>query len=426
MDINDVKQSLAFDRRNMPVIDNRIATLVGKNMTRETQREITTLIIKAVSPKVVVGIIEQFHKQYEYDPTNEAMATPAYGPDGEVLPPVPKVVPFSDTAKYEHAIDIVSLHRLALETLARFVANDKAKQVAGFPCYEYICRVVNELRAEVDVVAVGLKLLSDVMKYLIEDREDLLHLILNCVQAYAPAAAPHRPRNPKRLRSAEEQYADLGAVGGNGNRHGEDASLLGTREAVMPDIDVSLIRYGNFYGRSTPVEKDAAVRASETIKFSGGEKNTDVLERLKTPERRLQTGQAGRGGALQPAVSATGPLPAGGVGITVAAAPPAIEVKALVRGRARVDHSAATSAIQTAFQSSTSKTQSREQHQDPNENDEFLRQQEEFKSKMNIKPPKYKFKFKRKGQSHGDDGVSSGEESDVKKDWKGTIGAIGK
>eukprot|EP01032_Pedospumella_encystans_P024246 gene24246-27428_t len=199
MDINDVKQSLAFDQRNMPVIDKRVASLVAKSLTRETQRDIASLIMNAVSPKAAVGVIEQFHKQYIGVTTDENAVT-AEDSGGALA--------WGDITKYGDAIDIVTLHRLCLETLNRFVTQGRAKHVAGSPCFEYVCNVIDGLRSEVDVVTIGLKLLSDVMKYLVEERETVYHVILNCVQAYAPAAAMHRLRNPKRLQPIEDQMMD--------------------------------------------------------------------------------------------------------------------------------------------------------------------------------------------------------------------------
>ena len=86
-----------------------------------------------------------------------------------------------------------------LETLRRFVIEGDPKLVAEEICYEYISKVICELRSEVDIVNMGLKLLSDIMKYLIDYRENLLHLILDCIQAYAPPAVGHRKRDPIRL-----------------------------------------------------------------------------------------------------------------------------------------------------------------------------------------------------------------------------------
>ena len=434
MDINDVKQSLAFDQRNMPVIDKRVASLVAKPLTRETQRDIASLIMNAVSPKAAVGVIEQFHKQYIGVTTDENAVT-AEDSGGALA--------WGDITKYGDAIDIVTLHRLCLETLNRFVTQGRAKHVAGSPCFEYVCNVIDGLRSEVDVVTIGLKLLSDVMKYLVEEREMVYHVILNCVQAYAPAATMHRLRNPKRLQPIEDQMMDnyAGTTSNNYNPTGTagmgaykgsniGAPVMGEREAVMPDVRPGLARYGDFYGRSKPPEPGEVDKLSENIK-----KVDDVLTRL---QREKLTGTSNSNeDAINTTETATQETKANAPG-----APQ--EVKALVRGRVRIDHSAASHAIQSAFQAPTvasaptsvvTKAPHVRQQEtisaDSQENEEFLRQQAEFKEKTrSAKRAKYQFKFKVKsgsggGEGNQSDGGDTGDEKE-KKQWKGTVGVIGR
>eukprot|EP00600_Ochromonadales_sp_CCMP1393_P002821 CAMPEP_0174986892 /NCGR_PEP_ID=MMETSP0004_2-20121128/19222_1 /TAXON_ID=420556 /ORGANISM="Ochromonas sp., Strain CCMP1393" /LENGTH=87 /DNA_ID=CAMNT_0016239847 /DNA_START=145 /DNA_END=405 /DNA_ORIENTATION=- len=64
MDINDVKQSLAFSDRSMPEVETRIAELVSKPATLSIQREVASMIANAATPGAVVNIIEQFHNSY--------------------------------------------------------------------------------------------------------------------------------------------------------------------------------------------------------------------------------------------------------------------------------------------------------------------------------------------------------------------------
>lgn len=457
MDINDVKQSLSLDQRSMPVIDRRVASLVAKPVTRETQREISTLIMNAVSPKSVVAIIEQFHKQFGH--------TTAAGTAEHIT----ETPPLGDIAKYEDAIDIVSLHRLCLETLGRFVTGGRAKQIASGPCFDYVCNVVEELRSEVDVVTMGLKLLTEVMKYLVEDREKVFHVILNCVQAYAPPESKHRPRNPKRLKPPEDQYSETAAqsplagyaAGGGGVTGGAGAgtlaSVMGSREARMPaGTHPSLVRYGDFYGHSEPSEKDAAMGMSEPVKSSAG-----TLSRLKTPPQQQRKALNDVVHVIDDQQYVSVGNTGGEVATAISSSTQSSEPLALIRGRARVDKAAATQALQSALGgvstaaigAATSATAVTRGYTTagvdgvgkanaltfhPNdvvaESEEFVREQEEFRELQKSKPVKYQIKIKAKAKGGGDGSggdkgrtgeVDNGEEVETKK-WKGSLGAIGR
>lgn len=438
MDINDVKQSLVLDQRSMPVIDKRVASLVAKPVTRETQREITTLIMNAVSPKSAVAIIEQFHKLYVGTGATAGEQPSAAADD---------TPPLGDVAKYGDAIDIISLHRLCLETLSRFVIEGRAKQIASGPCFEYVCNVIEGLRSEVDVVTIGLKLLTEVMKYLVEDRERVFHVILNCVQAYAPPESKHRMRNPKRLKPPEDQYAESSAqsplAGYGATGQASAPTMMGAKEAVMPETHPSLLRYGDFYGHSAPCDKDAAVTMSENIRSSAA-----TLSRLKTPEhvkRPTSSVTDNKLDAEMAQISAADTLK------STPSVPPS-EPIALIRGRARMDKSAASHALHTALtgqptapaltsvvvaDAAVHLTQSAlgTLPSEPASNsEEFVRQQELFREQQKSKPQKYQFKIKvkAKGAADGPAGgvalgseTGGGDDKDHKK-WKGSIGAIGR
>eukprot|EP00601_Ochromonadales_sp_CCMP2298_P032298 CAMPEP_0173326456 /NCGR_PEP_ID=MMETSP1144-20121109/1070_1 /TAXON_ID=483371 /ORGANISM="non described non described, Strain CCMP2298" /LENGTH=494 /DNA_ID=CAMNT_0014270757 /DNA_START=12 /DNA_END=1493 /DNA_ORIENTATION=+ len=241
MAINDVKQQLAFEERAQPVLDLRIASLVSKPATRDTQRDVASLLMNATGPVATVTTIEEFHRCFKNEDAVIAsvLTSPGKVKKKVVLPPR---VPFSEVDKYHLEVDIVSLHRLCLETLCRFAARGRAKEVAT-RCFRYVRRVVEELRGEVDLVVLGLKLLSDVSKYLIEAREEVLHLVLDCVQAYAPPSAKHRPRMPARLKETEWD--------GEGPQMGLEASQEAlARNAPPKQVHPSLTSYGDFYGHS--------------------------------------------------------------------------------------------------------------------------------------------------------------------------------
>ena len=207
----------------------------------------------------------------------------------------------------------------------------------------------------------------------------------------------------------------------------------------------SLKRYGDFYGHSSPAGENAADALSEQVKIPNGVKNTDVLNRFKIPEviPVVET-------VSNNAISSTAPVKED----AIVTAPP--EIKALVRGRGRVDHSAASQALQSAFQTpstSTAKVRSNQQEdiivgpsttaamsastaagngpRTAEESVEFKQQQLEYKEQLKNKPPKYKFKIKSKRNTEGTGANSGGEsaeegEQQLQKEWKGSKGVIGR
>jgi hypothetical protein len=472
MDINDVKQSLRLDEKNMPVIDKRVADLVAKPVTRETQRDIATLLLNSKSAKATVSIMEQFHKQYKgaQGVTEDETAADSENKEAEQA-----ATNYGDTAKYGDAIDIVTLHRLCLEKLTRLAAKGMPKQIASSPCFEYICDVIDGLRQEVDVVAMGLKLLSDVMKYLVEERERVLHVVLNCVQAYAPPAQKHRPRFPKRLRPPEEQYEEskallmgeaAGGAGGAGNAlsgYGGSQKATGSgggggfasnaRDAPPPIVNPSLARYGDFYGNSAFPQKDAALHLSESISLNKlyDHSHTDTHRRF---DRTALVAPHSAGTAGKSTDGHTSSRPSSAEVAAAANQPPA-EVKALVRGRVRIDHQAASQALQSAFHTGPSaphpaSTAAPTAPAAPVSTPGPLGKSMAASTSSELvvetgkeKPlesgvaaaatPKragrYQFKFKPKGQVDGgalSDGADTGDEKEKKAQWRGTAGVIGR
>jgi hypothetical protein len=123
------------------------------------------------------------------------------------------------------------------------------------------------------------------------------------------------------------------------------------------------------------------------------------------------------------------------------------DLMALVRGRVRIDHSAASHAIQNAFQTTPSTASTPTASSvikapprpaavavpvDAVESEEFIRQQNEFKEKSKAsKRAKYKFKLKVKSKDGSSEaqasaGEDTADENNDKKQWKGTVGVIGR
>lgn len=301
MHIDNVKKDLSFSLSDMPIIDQRVAGLVSKQITRAVQIDLQKAIMEAKHPSEAVSIMRSFHESYY--PEDKAKLSTVEAPSrpleedrrkeelfdrGKKTPESKggrgvvqhSVTAYSDVAKYDRSVDIVSLHRLVLETLRRFVTRGRVKSVAKEQCFEYVEDVINELRHEVDIVSMGLKLLSDIMKYLVQFRESLLHLILDCIQAYAPPPGANVKRDPARLRAAEDAYSafinaaskttptktrgnDIKSTNGkglSGKTVDDTLTAINDKDKATADdplsravqMDGCAQRYGDFYGQSAP------------------------------------------------------------------------------------------------------------------------------------------------------------------------------
>lgn len=60
-------------------------------------------------------------------------------------------------------------------------------------CLHYLLNVLMDLICEVDIVTMGLKLLSDLIPYLLLYRERIFNTVLDCIQYYSPLSPYHRP-----------------------------------------------------------------------------------------------------------------------------------------------------------------------------------------------------------------------------------------
>jgi len=313
MHIDNVKKDLSFSLSDMPVIDQRVAGMVSKKITRTVQIDLQKAIMESKHPSEAVSIMRSFHESYYPEdntkliikeaalsrPLEENRRKEELFDRGKKTPEskggrgvVQHSVEYSDVAKYDRSVDIVSLHRLVLETLRRFVTRGRVKAVAKEQCFEYVEGVINDLRHEVDIVSMGLKLLSDIMKYLVQFRESLLHLILDCIQAYAPPPGANVKRDPARLRAAEDAYSafinaaskmtptkargddKIKSINGKGlpGKAADDSPTVINDKATADDslsravqMDGCAQRYGDFYGQSAP---DLEVMGSSSLQVS--------------------------------------------------------------------------------------------------------------------------------------------------------------
>lgn len=115
---------------------------------------------------------------------------------------------YSDIARFENTLDIISMHRLVLEQLDRLTQNGMATFVVknAFP---YVFKVTRDLIHETDIVAVSLLLIKENGKRLTKQRDLALNSVLDTIQYHAPVAPSHRPRRPMRANAIQYQQDRL-------------------------------------------------------------------------------------------------------------------------------------------------------------------------------------------------------------------------
>jgi hypothetical protein len=234
------------------------------------------------------------------------------------------------------------------------------------------------------------------------------------------------------------------AVGGQGH-----STTMAGKVGAVPDMHPSLTRYGDFYGHSPVPQQGAALELSQAINLNKlyEHKNTDTYNRWRV-EAVSPRKEAHKEAPVQPVSATTAEEANNGP-------PDADGVKVFVRGRGRVDHQAASQALQSAFHAtpssatamihsaSTPTMHSTGAGPTPSGaastkasavngttaaegNAEFVAQQREFKEKQK-RERKYQFKFKVKGSKEEgahSEGAETGDEGERK--WKGSVGVIGR
>eukprot|EP01038_Epipyxis_sp_PR26KG_P004852 gene4852-6800_t len=260
------KNDLILQENSLEKTENRIASLVTRPLVREKQRTVSKAIIEANKPDELIHIIVSFHKQFndflksdnkkqktnviKHENLNDNVVNSSEKENFLIL-----FDPFNDTPSsvidktisynnknYDGIIDIVTIHRLCLESIDRFVMKGKARGVA-FHCYEFIRKTIVDFPDEVDLTTTGLKIINSLYKFLIAQREELVHTILDCIQHYAPPAPPHRVRNPFRF---IKQTATINLMNGLMNNNNP------TEIKADEDEKQILQRYGTFYSSTIP------------------------------------------------------------------------------------------------------------------------------------------------------------------------------
>lgn len=284
-EINAVTDDLNFHCSHKSVMRERVTALISKPVVRKQQMDATSIILKAMDPDTILAAVhdvmninmheleQQALRKKEARAAAKAKRKKGTLSDTEALddasrPGSPDVTEIkTETAvdpnkpKYDTEVDVVTIHRHALESLSRLatlkekesinniadlpeqpplsedvvIATEKGEKenlieiitpsaagvdpnapvpvdenkinipihlqkIIAKPVIDFIDDTISNYRDEADIVITALKLLNDLCPHLAADefKDQILDIIVDTMQAYAPNPPPDRPRAPKR------------------------------------------------------------------------------------------------------------------------------------------------------------------------------------------------------------------------------------
>mmetsp|Transcript_11155 Transcript_11155/g.18218 ORF Transcript_11155/g.18218 Transcript_11155/m.18218 type:complete len:778 (+) Transcript_11155:84-2417(+) len=189
--INTAKDILDDLQTHQPGMENRVERLVNQPQLRSRQRKICQMIIKSSNPEEIMKIMLELVEQRKPKPSDP--------------PDVVDKIEKDNKKKIDSEIDYISIYRIFLETLNRVALRGYMEEAGENSILTYILNLIERLKDEVDIVVLGMKLMSDMVKSLALRTDEIFHVIMNCVQKYSPPPQPGFIRVLKRnIPSAEE------------------------------------------------------------------------------------------------------------------------------------------------------------------------------------------------------------------------------
>ena len=231
--INIAKDNLLESGRNQTVMDRRIDTIINLPMIRENQRESCFAVLDAENAQDVLDAVDAMMHSIDLPPDemkialarkarveeearlaeearvevmNNALAKGATAAELLALNSAeaykPEVV---ELKTYDKEVDIVLVHRLALESLSRLAARKpEALSETAHASYDFIQQTLVRFRDEIDIVLMAVKLIGELCEYLLLERRAMYIVIFDTVQCYAPPPLFYIPRVVHRLLSSDE------------------------------------------------------------------------------------------------------------------------------------------------------------------------------------------------------------------------------
>ena len=216
-EISIVQYELNFESKNFEKTNSLIDKILLRPLVRPEERDAALLILDTVSAKEIVDVIEGIMHSVEEEivddntvHNSEIIGIKVKGDDDDDddhgegnIEDEEKEKPKRYRYTYDKNVDIVNLHRIALEALIRSAMKGAKQAIAVFEDgLNFIVKTLENFREEVDIVVIGFKLIGDLSPYLGPKKREIISSLLDCIQAYAPKPPIHRRDNrlPPRLR----------------------------------------------------------------------------------------------------------------------------------------------------------------------------------------------------------------------------------
>jgi len=263
-DINSSKEILVDINNNLMPMEERVDKLISEPQVRSRQRGISVLLLKAKLPDEILKVVHELV---------EVKSEPA-GVSDQELAELRK----ENAKKTDPEMDVVSLYRLSLECLNRIALKGFMEEMAEDSVVRYVLDTVERLRDEVDVVFIGMKLISDIVKILTRRTDRILHVIMDSIQHYGPPPACGDTRVLKRLIPSPEEQARLRAE----EEERAQAELKAKEEQDMLELDA----------RISAKEKAAQAEALEAVTTQVKLPKIKVSKAAKRQKKALKKMQA--------------------------------------------------------------------------------------------------------------------------------------
>lgn len=189
--INTAKDVLEDLGTHQPGMESRVERLVQQPLIRSRQRKLSQKLLKATTPDEIMKIMLELVEQ----------RVPSQWDTPEVVAAIEK----DNKKKLDAEIDYLSIYRLFLESLNRVALRGYMEEAGESSILTYVLALIEERKEEVDIVVLGMKLMSDMVKSLALRTDEIFHVIMNCFQFYSPPCQKGFVRVLKRnTPSAEE------------------------------------------------------------------------------------------------------------------------------------------------------------------------------------------------------------------------------
>ena len=189
--INGAKDMLVDLEGHQPGMESRVERLVSLPQIRSRQRKICQKLMKSTTPNEIMKVMLEL---VEY--RNPMPSDP---------PEVVEAIEKDNKKKLDGDIDYICIYRLFFECLNRVAVRGYMEEAGENSTLTYILNLIERLKDEVDIVVLGMKLISDMVKSLALRTDEIFHVIMNCAQHYSPPCQKGYERVIKRnIPSPEE------------------------------------------------------------------------------------------------------------------------------------------------------------------------------------------------------------------------------